>query len=227
MLIQCERCNITFSRRPSQVRLSRHHFCSRKCLAWTPEEKRLRRKEANKRWRESHPSTVRAAHRRWRIKYPDKVRARHRRYYKLHRTDCLRACKRRYETHRDQIKAYHQQYNRVHRARLRAYQARWRKTNYETWAPQHRAAIRNRRARLKGVGGTHTSSDIARLFKRQDGRCVYCNARLERYEVDHIIPVSRGGSNWPSNLQLLCMRCNRSKQNKLPEEFSRSQGLLL
>ena len=35
-------------------------------------------------------------------------------------------------------------------------------------------------------------------------------------EVDHIIPVSRGGVSTEENLQTLCWRCNRTKANKLP-----------
>lgn len=36
-------------------------------------------------------------------------------------------------------------------------------------------------------------------------------------EVDHIVPVSRGGLSTPENLQTLCWRCNRSKSNKMPQ----------
>lgn len=35
-------------------------------------------------------------------------------------------------------------------------------------------------------------------------------------EVDHIIPVSKGGLSTPENLQTLCWRCNRTKGAKLP-----------
>ncbi len=35
-------------------------------------------------------------------------------------------------------------------------------------------------------------------------------------EVDHIVPVSRGGLSAEDNLQTLCWRCNRTKSNKLP-----------
>lgn len=35
-------------------------------------------------------------------------------------------------------------------------------------------------------------------------------------EVDHIIPISKGGLSTEENLQTLCWRCNRTKSNKLP-----------
>lgn len=83
------------------------------------------------------------------------------------------------------------------------------------------AIAHRRRARKRAVGGTFTRVDILDLYKRQGGRCVYCSVDLQhRYEVDHIIPVARGGSNWPSNLQLLCRPCNRSKSHKLPDRFA-------
>ena len=58
------------------------------------------------------------------------------------------------------------------------------------------------------------------IFKRDNYTCRICGASLYKepnllLEIDHIIPVSKGGTNEISNLQLLCWRCNRSKYNKL------------
>ena len=48
------------------------------------------------------------------------------------------------------------------------------------------------------------------VWRRDRGSCVDCGSRA-RLEFDHIIPVSRGGSNTARNIELRCERCNRRK----------------
>jgi len=48
------------------------------------------------------------------------------------------------------------------------------------------------------------------VWRRDNGRCVDCGSQ-EKLEYDHIIPVSKGGSNTERNIQLLCEKCNRKK----------------
>lgn len=101
---------------------------------------------------------------------------------------------------------------------------KWRKANrakVEVWG-------RNRRAKLKGSVGTHTIDDVLALMKAQRGMCVYCKTDIrKKYHVDHILPVSLGGSNDRTNIQLLCPSCNLKKRAKHPEEFAREIGLLV
>lgn len=56
------------------------------------------------------------------------------------------------------------------------------------------------------------------VFKRDNYRCCICGMSSKdgvKLQVDHIIPVSKGGKTEMSNLQTLCSRCNIGKSNKL------------
>lgn len=61
-----------------------------------------------------------------------------------------------------------------------------------------------------------TKSIRHEVFKRDDYRCVECGATNQdvRLHVDHIIPVSQGGSDELDNLQTLCEDCNLAKSNR-------------
>jgi hypothetical protein len=50
------------------------------------------------------------------------------------------------------------------------------------------------------------------VYNRDAGRCKCCGSSVN-LEYDHITPYSCGGSSEVSNIQLLCMACNRSKSN--------------
>ena len=52
------------------------------------------------------------------------------------------------------------------------------------------------------------------VWRRDNGCCVKCGSR-EKLEYDHIIPISRGGSNTVRNIELLCEKCNRSKSDNI------------
>ncbi len=62
----------------------------------------------------------------------------------------------------------------------------------------------------------------ARLYKLQGALCNGCEDKLDmrHFEIDHIIPKSKGGGNYYENYQLLCGNCNRVKGNQ-PMEFLR------
>ncbi|GAB2662536.1 HNH endonuclease [Nocardia goodfellowii] len=65
------------------------------------------------------------------------------------------------------------------------------------------------------------TSALRTMIKERDNyTCRYCSISLAAephllLEVDHIVPVSKGGLTAPDNLQTLCWRCNRTKSNKI------------
>jgi 5-methylcytosine-specific restriction endonuclease McrA len=92
------------------------------------------------------------------------------------------------------------------------------------------AAVREqrRRARMREAVGNFTVADIVGIRKLQRDRCACCQAFLKgKGHIDHIVPLSRGGSNERRNLQILCRPCNLSKSCRDPIEFMQSRGALL
>lgn len=70
-------------------------------------------------------------------------------------------------------------------------------------------------ARLKD---RHTPAEWEALREVHDGTCVYCQAAPGSTK-DHIIPVSRGGSDGIDNIAPACGPCNSSKGNRLLPEW--------
>lgn len=62
------------------------------------------------------------------------------------------------------------------------------------------------------------------VFERDDYTCRYCGERGGRLECDHVVPVSRGGTNEMDNLVTACLPCNRSKRDKLLSEWRGRNG---
>jgi hypothetical protein len=120
--------------------------------------------------------------------------------------------------------------------------ANWRMQNpekardqYTRWARSNpdkvNAKGHRRRSRLNGGGESYTKEDIDRIYRLQNGKCAYCRCALKgKYQIDHIVPLSRRGQNCARNIQLLCAPmggCNQKKQARDPIEFAQSIGLLL
>jgi 5-methylcytosine-specific restriction endonuclease McrA len=83
-----------------------------------------------------------------------------------------------------------------------------------------RAHTEKKRARKRNAPGSFTPADIQGILRTQNSLCAYCGRNIaDCYTVDHIIPLARGGSNWPSNLQLLCRSCNASKGARTHDEY--------
>jgi site-specific DNA-methyltransferase (adenine-specific) len=61
-----------------------------------------------------------------------------------------------------------------------------------------------------------------RLYKEQKGQCNACGVDMEirHLEIDHIIPIAKGGGDYYENYQLLCGSCNRIKGDR-PMEYLR------
>ncbi len=74
--------------------------------------------------------------------------------------------------------------------------------------------------RCKSKGVYVESVDPLELYKQQDGICYLCYEKFtfKEMEMDHVIPVSKGGKHELNNVKMCCGKCNKIKGSKiLPE----------
>lgn len=152
-----------------------------------------------------------------------------------YQTEC-KACaiargQRHYREHADEKHAYDRQYRAINRERkqahdrayyqrnaaairlrVRQYGRRRKAEDPSRWNHLHNLRWRRRAERLK-AGGSYTLAEWHALCAQYGHRCLACGS-TGRLEVDHVVPVSLGGSNTIANLQPLCPDCNRAKGTK-------------
>lgn len=144
--------------------------------------------------------------RKWRADNPDAAKTFDKRHYELNRQ-------------------YQQEYYKRNKARNRANYDRWRAENPE----KSRGRVRRRRAKEANASGSHTVDQILELLELQLHKCANCKCKLttNNRHLDHIQPLSKGGSNDISNLQWLCFSCNTSKGARDPFAWAMENGRLL
>lgn len=85
-------------------------------------------------------------------------------------------------------------------------------------------AVKGRQYQL---GPLHAKTLRQYLFLRHKGKCFYCGTPTQNYEVEHIVPKSKGGVDSINNLVLACRSCNVSKGTASIQDFLKDKPDLL
>lgn len=175
------------------------------------------KRDASRRYEESHPNTVRARKRRWEQANAEKRKEQGRQYVANNPEQIKASRQRDYDKHRQQY---------IDRAR------RWADSNAEKVQKAKRAWIerqlasdpdgfraralekgRRYRARKNEAPGEFTRAEFETLCETMGNVCLRCGitGEFSPLHADHVVAISRGGSNDIDNIQPLCESCNKSK----------------
>lgn len=118
------------------------------------------------------------------------------------------------DSHRAYGRSYYQKNNEILKSRAKSY----RSANPEKTRLLARISSAKRRSRLSGK---FDISDVNLKYEQQKGKCYWCKSALNnKYHIDHIIAISKGGLNTASNICCACSNCNLKKYNRTPWDFS-------
>lgn len=93
----------------------------------------------------------------------------------------------------------------------------------------YKASLKNSKYKRRALekNGDVTSAQICELQKNAK-TCYWCNTSLKnkKINIDHYVPLSKGGLHSISNLVVSCRKCNLTKNAKDPYQFALSVGKL-
>ncbi len=154
------------------------------------EENKEEYKAKTKQWAQDNKEKVRQYSKEWRERNPEKAK---------------QLCQDWYERNKE----HYQEQKRKHR-----------QENKE----QIRQYGRQRRARKAGAKGSHTYKEWEAKLEEFHHLCAYCSGQLNALSSkditeDHIIPLTRGGSDYIENIVPACRSCNSKKHGMTGEEY--------
>lgn len=184
-----------------------------------------------KQWADEHPEQNRQRAKSWHHANLERAHQSNKRNYDLNTERRRATSKEWYYANPERVRATKHVYRKNNAILINQYNRDWRANNLEqsretsrTYYATHKDRVRatqlRRRARKMNAEGTFVIDDIKSLHETQNDLCAYCGIRLfNQYEIEHMNPLIRGGSNWPDNLCLSCPSCNRSKSSKTVAEW--------
>src|SRR6476469_10580843 len=114
------------------------------------------------------------------------------------------------ESERNQNRRWHQDNKPWLKEDKREYINKWRRDHKD----KRKAEASRRRVYLAGAEGFFTPEEFIELCEYYNNECLACHRNDVPLTIDHIVPVSKNGSNWIDNIQPLCGPCNSSKGAK-------------
>lgn len=175
-------------------------------------------------WRAANPERKKESDAAWRAANPERARATRDAWYAENSNKAKANSKAWRVANPDRAKANSTAWRAANPERRRAAGAAWKVENPEIC----KVSGQNQRAKRSAAEGKLSAGLAKNLLKLQQGKCPCCQQPLGNdFHLDHVMPLSRGGLNIDSNMQLLRAVCNLNKSAKDPIRFMQQRGFLL
>ncbi len=179
--VQCPMCPVVFEVRQARLDSGQGKYCSVPCQVLSQQVSPEQR----------HATKLRAS-RRTHTRHKAKENAYSRAYVAARREAMAAASRAYYAAHPEERAAYGRAYARLH--------------------PEiFQISAANRRAQKRAAVGALSAEQWQEILAAYGYRCAYCRAKPRRLTIDHITPLSKGGSHTASNVVPACRSCNAHK----------------
>src|SRR6266850_3288205 len=119
------------------------------------------------------------------------------------------------QKNKDRIANYRKQWTPEQRAMDKARVRKWRSQHPDKFRENNRLQYQRRRTAI----GKLTMAEWKLIKAIFQNRCAYC-WQVRPLEIEHVIPLSKGGANTAENVVPACSQCNRHKWNRTLEQLS-------
>ena len=147
-------------------------------------------------------------------------RSEHRRKYDRERKKAQRQLNTEYAKKQ---RILNRKYYKKNKNQLKKLSKEWRKKNIKRILFLNKKRMK----RIKKIKGSHTYKEWENLKRKYNYRCALCRISKKELEnkwkgtqfkeltEDHIVPISKGGTDFINNIQPLCISCNAKKRDKI------------
>jgi len=147
----------------------------------------------------------------WRLKYPGRRNASDKKYRDNHKEQQRIAYAKCYNAKKDFYKERVVKWRKEHQDAIKVIDKRYRENNMDKVLTRNG----NRRATLALALGTYANEEWVELKYSYLGICPYCGEKIVgATHRDHVVPISRGGSNSIDNIVPCCAPCNYKKNDR-------------
>ena len=186
-----------------------------KARTYYDEVNREKKLASNKIWAKEHKEEMLKWGREYYERNSEKQMEKSKKWRKENPEEWKILTKRHYQKHKEEIRIERKSFRDNNKEKLKEQRKEYRQS--EAWKiAKKNDSNRRRSEKIKTSNGTISTKALKELIIKQDYKCKYCNCDLDfsvknSVHLDHVVPLSKGGTHTIENVVYSCASCNLQK----------------